>query len=112
MFYRKFANKHYEGTILFEFEELEFIHEGKPYYADGSVTITYEAENDDFGRLDILEYDIDSVQTVSATDNDNQDIEMTAEMIKTMVKALDDTPRKQEKIHDAIVQDIDFSMRD
>ena len=72
----------------------------------------FRSENDDFGRLDILEYEIDSVQTVSATDNDNQDIEMTAEMIKTMVKALDDTPRKQEKIHDEIVQDIDFSMRD
>lgn len=112
MFYSKFANKHYSGTILFEFDELEFVFEGNTYYADGSVTMTYEAENDDFGRLEILDYDIDSVQRIRVIDYDGDDVKPNSEMIKIAVEALDDTPKKQEPIHDAIVRDIDFSSPD
>lgn len=112
MFYRMYANKQYAGTINFEFDEREFIFEGKPYYASGEAIIEYEAESDDFGREAVQDYTINSLHNVDITDYEGNDVSATPEIIKEIVKVIDDTPSKQSYIYEAIFQDIDFSMRD
>ena len=112
MFYRRYANKHYSGNVHFEFDEREFIFEGKPYYAAGEAIIEYEVESDDFGREAVQDYTIDSLHNVEITDYDGNDVSATPEMIKEIVKVLDDTPNNQVKIYEAIFEDIDWSKRD
>ena len=112
MFYRRYANKHYSGSIHSEFDKREFIFEGKPYYAAGEAIIEYEVESDDFGREAVQDYTIDSLHNVEITDYDGNDVPASAEMIKEIVKVLDDTPNNQVKIYEAIFEDIDWSKRD
>jgi hypothetical protein len=112
MFYKKYANKYYSGEIQFEFEELEFVVEGKPYYGNGTAIINYEAESDDFGRLFVKDYEIYQIHEAEATDYDGYDAPVSKEMITEIVKILDDTPQRQEAIYEKIFEDIDWSKRD
>jgi len=112
MFYRRYANRHYSGNVHFEFDEREFIFEGKPYYAAGEAIIEYEVETDDFGREGCEDYTIDSLHNIEIIDDDGDYVTPTPEMIKEIVKVLDDTPKKQSYIYEAIFEDVDWTMKD
>jgi hypothetical protein len=112
MFYKKYANKQYSGDIQFEFEELDFVVEGKPYYGSGLAIINYEAESDDFGRLGVEDYEIYQIHSTAITNIDGEDVPESKELIDAMVKVIDDTPKRQERIYQAIFDDIDYSMQD
>lgn len=107
---RKYANKQYSGDIQYEFEELEMIYEGQKLYADGTAIINYEAETDDRGYPEILDWEIYQIHEIIITDDDHNNIEPTKELCKLVADTLFDTPKKRDRLDQAIYDSIEDSM--
>ena len=110
MLMRKYANRQYSGDVQFEFEELEIIHEGQKLYADGTAIINYEAETDDRGCPEILDYEIYQIHEIIITDEDHNNIEANKELCKLVADTLFDTPKKRDRLDQEIYDAIEDSM--
>ena len=96
------------GNAWAEFYDIEFTLGMEKYYADAKMIFEYEAFFDEFGKWEIEDYKLDSIYEVTIYSEDGNEIKPDKELVDAMYKEVWNSSKHNDKIEQAIMDDIEF----